>query len=515
MNIVEMRNIVKRFPGVLANDRVSLEVCQGEIHALLGENGAGKSTLMNILYGLYRPDAGDILFRGQKVDIPTPHQAIDLGIGMVHQHFMLVPPLTVTENLVLGAEPLKGPFLDLRSAVAKVQAISSEYGLKVDPLARIQDISVGMQQRVEILKALYRGAEVLILDEPTAVLTPREIDDLHRVLESLRSNGRTIIIITHKLREVQQFSDRVTVIRDGRNVATVNSKEVSESVLANMMVGREVILRVEKQAREPGRVVLQLEAIEARNYRGLPALQGVSLTVRAGEIVGVAGVEGNGQTELVEVLTGLRQPAAGSATFDGHKIKGYEPCRLLDLGMGHIPEDRQKRGLVLDFAVTENLILGFEDGKSFSRGLLLDYGRIDRFARDLIQNYGIRAPSPKVTVRTLSGGNQQKVIIAREMARRPKLLVAAQPTRGLDVGAIEFVHQQLLSQRAAGAAILLVSYELDEIMNLSDRIVVLYGGRIVATFNAGQVSVEELGLLMGGAMARTQQEGGEHGQELD
>ncbi|QGP93122.1 Galactose/methyl galactoside import ATP-binding protein MglA [Neomoorella glycerini] len=498
MNIVEMRDIVKRFPGVVANDGITLQVRQGEIHALLGENGAGKTTLMNILYGLYRPDAGEICLRGQKVAIHSPDQAIKLGIGMVHQHFMLVPTLTVAENLVVGAEPVKGPFLDLRLAVAKVEAISQEYGLRVDPLARIQDISVGMQQRVEILKALYRGTKILILDEPTAVLTPQEISELHIILEKLRSSGHTIIIITHKLKEVRQFSDRVTVIRNGRNIDTVDSKKTSESELARMMVGREVMLRVDKKPAEPGQVVLRLEGVEANNYRGLPALKGVTLEVRAGEIVGVAGVEGNGQTELVEVLTGLRQPTAGDIYFGGQKIVRGQPRQLMGLGLGHIPEDRQKRGLVLDFNIMENLLLGFEDAAAFSRGPLLDYASIQDFAKKLVKEYDVRTPSIKSMARTLSGGNQQKVIVAREIARQPKLLIAAQPTRGLDVGAIEFVHQQLLKQRDTGAAVLLVSYELDEIMNLSDRILVIYGGKIVAGFQAGQVSTEELGFLMGG-----------------
>lgn len=499
MNIIEMKGIVKKFPGIVANDHVSLEIRQGEIHALLGENGAGKSTLMNVLYGLYALDEGEIWVKGKKVKIKGPNDALDLGIGMVHQHFMLIPPLTVAENMVLGAEPSKGSLLDFKGAAKIVEDASREYGLFIDPHAFVEDISVGMQQRLEILKALYRGAEVLILDEPTAVLTPQEIEDLYRVLQGLRDSGHTIIIITHKLKEVKHISDRVTVIRDGRNVGTVNTAEADEKTLAKMMVGREVILRVEKPSQFPGKQVLKIENLQAEDYRGLPALKGLSLEVNEGEIVGVAGVEGNGQTELLQVVAGLRRWSEGHIWLNGRELeKTITPRKLLDNGVGHIPEDRHKWGLVLDFSVKENMIMGSEDSEKFAKGPFIDYNKVEVFAKALAKEYDVRTPSIETIAGTLSGGNQQKVIVARELARDPKLLIAAQPTRGLDVGAIEFVHQQLIKQRGLGRAILLVSFELDEIMSLSDRIVVVYDGRVVAEFESGKVSVEELGMCMGG-----------------
>ncbi|MBS4021560.1 MAG: ABC transporter ATP-binding protein [Dethiobacter sp.] len=499
MNIVEMKNICKQFPGVQANDHIYLDIREGEIHALLGENGAGKSTLMNVLYGLYGPEKGEICFKGKKVDISCPNDAIKLGIGMVHQHFMLVPPFTVTENIVLGTEPSRGPLLDYKQAVSAVKKASHKYGLNVDPDALIRDISVGMQQRVEILKVLFRGAELLILDEPTAVLTPQEIEDLYRIMKNLRDNGHTIVIITHKLKEVKHISDRVTVLRNGKNIGTVQTGETDEKTLAKMMVGRDVVLRVEKPPCTKGNEVLKVTNLHAGNYRRLPALKGCSLDVCEGEIVGVAGVEGNGQTELIQVLTGLQSWSEGEIRFKGKKLEHTAtPQKMLKSGLGHIPEDRQKRGLVLDFSVKENMIMGFEDSKELTKSIFIDYEKVNDFSRLLVKEFDIRTPSIETKAGKLSGGNQQKVIVARELARNPRLLIAAQPTRGLDVGAIEFVHNQLIYQRGIGRAILLVSYELEEIMALSDRIVVLYDGQIIQSFENEKVSMEELGFWMGG-----------------
>ncbi len=497
--IIEMRGITKRFPGVTANDHIDLAVEEGEIHGLLGENGAGKTTLMNILYGLYPPDEGEITVRGQNVAFAGPRDAIDQGIGMVHQHFMLIPVFSVAENLMLGNELARGPMLDMAAAQSKVRELSTKFGLRVDPAAMVEDLPVGLQQRVEILKALYRNADILILDEPTAVLTPQEVEELYAVMRALRKQGHTIIFISHKLKEVLTICDRVTVLRDGQVVGTRRAAQVTEAVLARMMVGREVLLQVSRPEVEAGPPVLEVTNLQARNSRGLPALAGVSFTVHAGEIVGVAGVEGNGQTELVEVLTGLRRADAGQVTITGRDLTNRRPSDFFAAGVAHIPEDRHRRGLVLDFTITENVLLGFQDVSPYAHGPALDYHQARRTAERLAQEYDVRTPSVDVLTRALSGGNQQKVILAREFERRPKLLIAAQPTRGLDVGATEFVRRQLVRQRSEGKAVLLVSSELGEIMDLSDRIIVMYEGRIQGTVPAAEATEETLGLLMAGA----------------
>ncbi|MDY6875491.1 MAG: ABC transporter ATP-binding protein [Chloroflexota bacterium] len=496
---VEMRNIVRQFPGVLANDHVCLEVEKGEIHGLLGENGAGKTTLMNILSGLATPDKGEILLDGKLVQFASCLDAIGHGIGMVHQHFMLVPVFTVAENLVLGNEPRKGIQLDIRQAKAIVVDLSERYGLKVDPDALIRDIPVGMQQRVEILKTLSRGAEIMILDEPTAVLTPQEVEELYAIMCSLREAGHTIVFITHKLQEIEEITDRVTVLRDGRVVDTVETKDVSQADLARMMVGRDVVLRVAKEEHEAGDVNLRVDNLFADDARGLPALRDVSFQVRAGEIVGIAGVAGNGQAELVEAITGLRKSNSGKVTLNDVDITDLTPRERMYTGLGHIPQDRQRRGLVMDFSLVDNFLLGFEDLHPFTRGPVLDYAEADRFARESIAMFDVRTPGTDVSARTLSGGNQQKVIVARELRRDPQVLIAAQPTRGLDVAAIEFVHNRLIELRDQDKAVLLISMELTEILDLSDRILVMYEGEIVGSFEAGQASPEILGLLMAGS----------------
>ncbi len=505
--IVQMKGIRKVFPGVVANDGIDLEIIPGEIHTLLGENGAGKTTLMNVLYGLYQPDAGEIYLRGRRVAIGDPNVAIALGIGMVHQHFMLIPPFTVAENIVLGDEPRKGRiFIDMKKAIRDVEAISEKYGLKVDPLVRVENISVGMQQRVEILKALHRGAEILILDEPTAVLTPQEVRELKMITDNLAAQGKAIIFITHKLKEVMAMSHRITVIRRGKVVGSVNPQETTPAALASMMVGREVLLQVEKGPARPGETLLSVENLKAANNRKLPALQGISFELRAGEILGIAGVDGNGQSELVEVITGLRKATGGRLQIKGRDMTNKGPRQMAEAGVAHIPEDRQKRGLILDFNVAENLILGSYFKRPFARGINLHYDRVYSHARELIKEFDVRTPHEKTPAKSLSGGNQQKVILAREFDMSPEILVAAQPTRGLDVGAIEFVHHLLVEQRDKGKAILLVSLELDEIMSLSDRIAVMYGGKIVGMVDAADADEEELGLMMAGGGQRDEGE---------
>lgn len=498
-NIIELKNIVKTFGKFVANDNINLEIRKGEIHALLGENGAGKSTLMNILYGLYHPDSGSIYVNGKQVEIRESGDAIALNIGMVHQHFMLVQPFTVAENLILGVEPVKGLALDMKKAIKEIQKVSEEYGLEVDPNAVIANISVGMQQRVEILKILLRRANILIFDEPTGALTPQEIQDFFRICKTLQACGHTIIIITHKLKEIKQISDRVTVIRAGKNIGTVETSAVNEQMLAEMMVGRKVILQTEREEQDPGEVVLKMQDVCAKNCRGVEALKGLSLSVRAGEIVGIAGVEGNGQSEIALVLKKLLPYSSGEILYQGKPYtKSVTTQDLIDAGLAHIPEDRQKMGLVLGFSVKENLVLGMEDWTQFSKGLFVNQKALNTFSQEMQGQYDIRCASVEMPAAGLSGGNQQKVILAREISRNPSLLVVCQPTRGLDVGAIEYVHRQILEQRKRGCAILLISYELDEIMSLSDRILTIYNGEIVACYQNGEVSSEQIGLTMTG-----------------
>jgi general nucleoside transport system ATP-binding protein len=495
--LLELKGITKRFPGVVANDHVDFELAPGEVHALLGENGAGKSTLMNILYGLYHPDEGEIRLRGEPLLIHSPKAAIDAGIGMVHQHFMLIPVMSVAENIVLAVEPRRGPFIDLDAANDKVRDISKRFGLAVRPEARIESISVGMQQRVEILKALYRGAEILILDEPTAVLTPQEAEELFEIIRSLQAEGKSIIFITHKLGEVLAIADRITVLRRGRTIETVPRAGATEESLARLMVGREVLLRVEKTPAQPGGTLLEVNDLRVLDERGLEAVRSVSFQVRAGEIVGIAGVDGNGQTELVEAITGLRRPEAGRIVAAGEDVTSEGSRECLDAGVGHIPEDRQRRGLVLDFSLAENIALhDYREEPDSKWGWLYPKRLIARAVR-LLKEFDVRGGGPKTPAASLSGGNQQKVILAREISRNPQVLVAAQPTRGLDVGAIEFVHRRLVTERDEGRAILLVSFELDEVLSLSDRILVIYEGRIVGEYPP-TVSEEELGIAMTG-----------------
>ncbi|HET6498552.1 MAG TPA: ABC transporter ATP-binding protein [Coriobacteriia bacterium] len=497
--LIEMREVTKRFPGVLANDRVSLSLCAGEIVALLGENGAGKSTLMNVLYGLLSLDSGEIVVDGHAVRIDSPRQAIDLGVGMVHQHFMLVPPLTVTENIVLGHEPARGGVIDFRAARDAVRAISHRYGLAVDPDALVRDLPVGMQQRVEILKALYRGARVLILDEPTAVLTPQEVRELFAVVRSLVSEGLSVVFITHKLEEVMSVSDRVVVMRDGRVVGETRTSETDMAGLARLMVGRDVVFRVEKKPATCGADVLEVRDLVVLDDRRLEAVRGATFSLCAGEIVAIAGVSGNGQTELVEALTGLRRVRSGTITLKGRDITHATVRETIQAGVSHVPEDRHRRGLVLEFDLTENVILGDHRRAPFATHGILNSQAMTDTARKRIGEYDVRTPTERVKAAALSGGNQQRLVLAREIGRDPDLLIAAQPTRGLDVGAIEFVHGQILAERERGKAVLLISLELEEVQSLADRILVMFEGRIVREFAAGEASDEDLGYYMTGA----------------
>ena len=501
--LLELKGITKRFPGVVANDGVDFDLRTGEVHALLGENGAGKSTLMNLLYGLDHPDEGEFRLNGKPLRISSPREAIDAGIGMVHQHFMLIPVMTVAENIVLAAEPTRGPFLDEHAAEARVGDLSERFGLAVRPDARVESISVGMQQRVEILKALYRGAEILILDEPTAVLTPQEAGELFEIINSLKAEGKSIIFITHKLNEVLEIADRITVLRRGRTIDTVPREGATEEGLARLMVGRDVILRVDKKQAEPGNPLLTVEDLQVDDERGLEAVRGISFDVRAGEIVGIAGVDGNGQSELIDAITGLRRPKAGRIVVAGEDITRESPREALDAGVGHIPEDRQLRGLVLDFTLAENIALhDYREEPDSKYGWLFPKRLIVR-ARALLKEFDVRGGGPATRAGALSGGNQQKVIVAREVSRDPRVLVAAQPTRGLDVGAIEFVHRRLVEERDEGRAILLVSFELDEVLSLSDRILVIYEGQIVAEYSP-DVSEEEIGFAMVGGKRKVE-----------
>ncbi len=498
---VDMRQITKKFPLVLANDNVDFTVQQGEIHALVGENGAGKSTLVNILYGLLRPDRGTIRINGQAVRLSDPGDAINLGIGMVHQHFMLIPPFTVAENVVLGQEPSSGGVVDIRQANRIVRELSEQYGLKVDPTARVESLSVGIEQRIEIIKVLYRGAEILILDEPTAVLTPQEVDELFDIMRSLKDQGKTIIFISHKLQEVMAISDAVTVMRRGKVVGTVAIQDTSRQEIATMMVGRQVLFRIQRTPAEPGETVLSVKDVNALDNKNLPALRDISFDIREGEILGIAGVEGNGQSELVEVLTGLRRAQTGKVELNGQVITNYTPRAIRERGTCHIPEDRHRRGLVLDFSVAQNMVLGIHYCSPYIRKMLLDvinFGPIREKAQRLLREFDIRPPDQQNPAGNLSGGNQQKVIVARELDQDPKLLIAAQPTRGIDVGSIEFIHQRLLQARDDRKAVLLISADLEEILSLSDRIAVMYEGQIAGVLDPAEATEARLGLMMTG-----------------
>lgn len=499
-NILELRGITKAFPGVLANDHINLTLQEGEIHALLGENGAGKTTLMNILYGLYTPEEGRIFVRGQEMRIHSPGDAISAGIGMVHQHFMLVPVFTVAENVMLGVEPTRYRFfLNREKAAERVRQISEQYGLKVDPYAYVQDLPVGVQQRVEIIKVLYREADILILDEPTAVLTPQEVEELFVIMRSLAAQGKSIIFITHKLKEVMAIADRITVLRDGRVVGTTTPAKTSLAELASMMVGREVILTVEKKPQHLGEIVLEVRGLKVLDDRKNLAVKGVSFQVHAGEILGIAGVQGNGQSELVEALTGLRPILEGEVKILNDHTTRASPRLILEKGVAHVPEDRQRDGLVLAHPLLDNLVLNTYYLPPFAQGIVTQERAIIAAAEERVERFDIRTPSIFVPTSTLSGGNQQKVIVAREFSRRVKLVIASQPTRGLDVGSTEYIHQRIVEKREEGAAVLLVSPELDEILALSDRIAVMYEGEIVGILPAEKASREELGLLMTGA----------------
>jgi simple sugar transport system ATP-binding protein len=503
--VLELRGITKRFPGVLANDHIDLTLEKGEIHALLGENGAGKTTLMNILYGLYQPDEGEIFVKGKKLIVHSPTDAINAGIGMVHQHFMLIPVFTVTENVMLGDEMTKAAgVLDRAAAGQRVKKISEDFQLAVHPEAFISELPVGVQQRVEIIKLLYREADILILDEPTAVLTPQEADELFKIMRSLTDQGKSIIFITHKLREVLRAADRITVIRLGKVVGSTTPKKATESKLASMMVGRDVLLRVDKKVAKPGKAVLEVSDLKVTDDRKHLTVEGVSFDVHAAEIVGIAGVQGNGQTELVEALTGMRQPLSGKIELLGKNVTDAVPREITELGVAHIPEDRQRDGLVLSFPVSDNLVLNSYYHEPFTKGVVMQEKKIDSSAKEMIRDFDVRTPTPHTTVGSLSGGNQQKVIVARELSRPVKLVIASQPTRGLDVGSIEYIHKQLVARRDQGAAVLLVSSELDEIMQLSDRIAVMFRGNIVAILDAKKVTKQEVGLLMAGVVKDTE-----------
>ncbi len=496
---VEMLNITKEFPGIKANDNVTLQVEKGSIHALLGENGAGKSTLMSILFGLYQPTSGIIKINGNEVSINDPNDANRLGIGMVHQHFKLVDCFTVTENIILGKEPLtKYKTVDLKETSKKILELSKQYGLDVDPYSKIEDITVGMQQRVEILKMLYRNADILIFDEPTAVLTPNEIEELIEIMSNLKKEGKTIILITHKLKEIKEVADKCTVLRRGRYIGTVDVASTSEKEMAEMMVGREVDFTVEKPEIEVGEKVLEVKDLWVKNSRDLDAVKGMSFSVAKGEIVGIAGIDGNGQTDLVYALTGLSKVEKGEILFKGQNITDLTVKEKLNCGIGHVPEDRHKHGLILDFKLKENMIIHEYDGK-FSNNGILQFSKIDEYTDRLIDEFDVRSGQGKETItRSMSGGNQQKAIIAREIDRSPELLIVVQPTRGLDVGAIEYIHKRIVAERNKGKAVLLVSFELDEILSLSDRIIVMYNGGITGVVKASDTDEKQLGLMMAG-----------------
>ena len=517
--LLEMRQIVKRFPGLVANDHVDFEAQWGEIHGLLGENGAGKTTLMNILYGLYRQDSGDIVVEGRSVQIDSPKHALELGIGMVHQHFKLIPRLTVLENIVLGLKPELPPNLikpdvvtsmrrkfseifglNIKKAETTIMELAEQFGLKIHPHAKVWELSVGEQQRVEILKALYRNAKLLILDEPTAVLTPQEVDSLFEMLDTMVQKGYTIIFITHKLNEILNVCHRITVLRHGKLIATIPSAQTTKKELAKMMVGREVLFHLEKTETPPGREILTVEDVSVLNDKGLKAVKDVSFTVREGEIFGIAGVSGNGQRELIEAINGLRPVEKGNVWFDGKNITNATPKNIVEHGVGYIPEDRMTVGLATGLPIIENTLLKSQRAPQFNRGWFLNYPAVKASAEHLVQEYDVRTPSITIPVGRLSGGNIQKIILAREISRDPKLLIANQPTRGLDVGAIEYVQTTLLEQKRQGKAILLISENLDETMHLSDRIAVIYEGEIACILEPQQTDRREIGLMMAGGL---------------
>ncbi|VPS45447.1 ABC transporter ATP-binding protein [Streptococcus pneumoniae] len=497
-NVIEMRDITKVFGGFVANDKINLHLRKGEIHALLGENGAGKSTLMNMLAGLLEPTSGEIAVNGQVVNLDSPSKAASLGIGMVHQHFMLVEAFTVAENIILGSELTKNGVLDIAGASKEIKALSERYGLAVDPSAKVADISVGAQQRVEILKTLYRGADILIFDEPTAVLTPSEIDELMAIMKNLVKEGKSIILITHKLDEIRAVSDRVTVIRRGKSIETVEIAGATNADLAEMMVGRSVSFKTEKQASKPKEVVLSIKDLVVNENRGVPAVKNLSLDVRAGEIVGIAAIDGNGQSELIQAITGLRKVESGSIELKGDSIVGLHPRQITELSVGHVPEDRHRDGLILEMMISENIALQTYYKEPHSKNGILNYSNITSYAKKLMEEFDVRAASELVPAAALSGGNQQKAIIAREIDRDPDLLIVSQPTRGLDVGAIEYIHKRLIEERDNGKAVLVVSFELDEILNVSDRIAVIHDGKIQGIVSPETTNKQELGVLMAG-----------------
>lgn len=495
---LQMRGIVKRFPGVLASDHVDFDIKAGEIHALLGENGAGKSTLMKILYGLYQPDEGEIILNGNLIQINSPTDSLEYGIGMIHQHFMLVDNITVAENVALGMKSSRGFRLDLDVVSARIEELAEKYGLKVNPRAIISKLAVGQRQRVEIVKALYRGAALLILDEPTAVLTPQEVDDVFVIFRQMAADGHTLIFISHKLDEIFALTDRVSVLRDGKMVGTVNTADVTKADLANMMVGREVLLERVRPPSQLGDVRLKMDQVNAVNDDGQRTLKDFSLEVRSGEIVGVAGISGNGQRSLARTIAGLRAVESGKIWLDGNNVTGLSPAKMFEAGLSYIPEERMHDGVVKDFSVAENMILQDYIRPPFSKGIFLDFKTIEQHAGQLISDFKVKTPSQETPAKNLSGGNIQKLILARELAREPRFLIAAQPTRGVDIGATEYIHNQLLKKRAEGLATMLISEDLDEVKALSDRIVVLFGGEIMGIVNSDEVTTQELGLMMAG-----------------
>ena len=497
-NVIEMREITKIFGQFVANDKINLHLRRGEIHALLGENGAGKSTLMNMLAGLLEPTSGEIAVNGQVVKLDSPSKAASLGIGMVHQHFMLVEAFTVAENIILGSEITKNGVLDIKKAIQEIKELSEKYGLAVDPSAKIEDISVGAQQRVEILKTLYRGADILIFDEPTAVLTPAEIDELMIIMKNLVKEGKSIILITHKLDEIRAVSDRVTVIRRGKSIETVEIAGATNQDLAEMMVGRSVSFTTEKNPPQPKEVILSIKDLVVNENRGIPAVKNLSLDVRAGEIVGIAGIDGNGQSELIQAITGLRKVKSGTINIKGKDVVGLPPRKITEMKVSHVPEDRHRDGLVLDMTISENIALQTYYKEPLSKNGILNYTNIHNYARKLMDEFDVRAANDYVPASALSGGNQQKAIIAREVDRDPDLLIVSQPTRGLDVGAIEYIHKRLIGERDKGKAVLVVSFELDEILNLSDKIAVIHDGKIQGIVTPAETNKQELGILMAG-----------------